>query len=297
MTAASTSEGLAFVEEHEIVGDKSEYTYLEGTEFRRTMREGVLTGDFPNWKGYWKRQGGGWVHARKAYVRACQEAERLGASFVSGDEAGRVMELLYDDTGGDVIGARTADGKEHFADRTILTAGAYADKLLDFEDQLRPTAWTLCHIKISDEELELYKDLPVMFNVERGMLCSVLRGKMLLIGDQDSSWNLTKTSTSSRSATSILGTRISPTRHHSSMKERQLHHRRLYTIRYCRQLTQPLHIQPTPNEALPSLPTRSPSPPPPASVPSSKRRCQISLTALSLSLGSAGAPIRPIESS
>jgi len=174
VTAASTAEGLAFVEEHEIIGDKSDYTYLEGIEFRRTMREGVLTGDFPDWKGYWKQSGGGWVHARKAYVSACEEAERLGATFVSGDEIGRVTELLYDDAEGDVIGARTADGKEHLADRTILTAGAYADKLLDFENQLRPTAWTLCHIKISDEELELYKDLPVMFNVERGTFRSQL---------------------------------------------------------------------------------------------------------------------------
>ena len=119
VTAASTTEGLAFVEEREIVGDKSDYTYLEGTEFRRTMREGVLTGDFPNWKGYWKQSGGGWVHARKAYVSACEEAERLGATFLSGDEVGRVTELLYDDAGGDIIGARTADGKEHLADRTI----------------------------------------------------------------------------------------------------------------------------------------------------------------------------------
>ena len=48
VTAASTPEGLAFVEEHEIVGDQSDYTYLEGTDFRRTMRDGVLTGDFPD---------------------------------------------------------------------------------------------------------------------------------------------------------------------------------------------------------------------------------------------------------
>jgi len=104
-------------------------------------------------------------------VSACEEAERLGAWFISDDKVGRVTELLYDGPGSDVIGARTADGKEHLTDRTILTAGAYADKLLDFENQLRPTAWTLCHIKVSDDELELYKNLPVMFNVEGGTSC------------------------------------------------------------------------------------------------------------------------------
>lgn len=36
------------------------------------------------------------------------------------------------------------------------------------KNQLRPTAWTLAHIKMSPEEAKLYKDLPVLFNVERG---------------------------------------------------------------------------------------------------------------------------------
>lgn len=132
------------------------------------MREGILTGDFEGWKGWWKKKGGGWVHARKAMVSACKEAERMGVRFVSGVEEGKVVNFVVDDASRDVTGVQTADGKVWKADRTILTAGAYADALLDFKDQLRPTAWTLCHIKIEKEELELYKDLPVMFNVERG---------------------------------------------------------------------------------------------------------------------------------
>lgn len=164
------------MEEHEIVGDKSGYRYLEGVEFRQTMRPGVLTGEFEGWKGYWKKSGAGWVHARKAMVSACVEAERLGVVFVSGETEGKVVRLLYEngDGGGDggikgdVVGAQTADGKEWHAERVVLTAGPYADALLDFKGQLRPTAWTLCHIKMNEEELELYKDLPVMFNVERG---------------------------------------------------------------------------------------------------------------------------------
>ncbi|KAJ5396836.1 hypothetical protein N7509_004949 [Penicillium cosmopolitanum] len=69
---------------------------------------------------------------------------------------------------GDVIGARTADDVVHRADHTILAAGAGSDRLLDFKKQLRPTAWTLSHIQMTAEESQLYRNLPVLFNVAKG---------------------------------------------------------------------------------------------------------------------------------
>ena len=135
-------------------------------EFRKTMPEGVLAGNFPGWQGYFKKTGAGWVHARKAMVSAATEAKRLGVRFVSGSSEGTVTGLVYE--GGDVVGARTADGREHRASRTILCAGANSNQLLDLENQLRPTAWTLAHIKLTAEEAKLYKDLPVLFNIEKG---------------------------------------------------------------------------------------------------------------------------------
>lgn len=146
-------------------------------DFRNTMPEGVLTGDFPGWKGWFKREGCGWVHARKALVATLLEAERLGVKLVTGNPCGAVQSLWFDDDDNDsdndgnrndVRGAITADGKHHLADRTILCAGANAPQLLDMKDQLRPTAWTLAHIQLTREETALYKNLPVLFNVERG---------------------------------------------------------------------------------------------------------------------------------
>ncbi|KAL1630893.1 hypothetical protein SLS54_000767 [Diplodia seriata] len=134
-------------------------------DFRATMPAGVLTGDFPGWSGVYKATGAGWVHARKALVAAATEAQRLGARYVTGDPCGRVEELVVE--AGDVRGARTADGKVWRADRTVLCAGATAPQLVDMRDQLRPTAWTLAHIKMTPEEARLYKDLPVLFNIER----------------------------------------------------------------------------------------------------------------------------------
>jgi sarcosine oxidase/L-pipecolate oxidase len=81
-----------------------------------------------------------WVFARAALGAVHVEAERLGVEFVAGSPKGKLEVLLYSDDGSTVLGARTADGVEHTADRAILAAGANSDLLFDFERQLRPTA-------------------------------------------------------------------------------------------------------------------------------------------------------------
>ena len=83
-----------------------------------------------------------------------------------GEQCGKVDKLIYE--ANDVKGAVTADGKQHRADRVILAAGANANAIFDMKDQLRPTAWTLAHIKMTPEEVKLFKNLPVLFNIERG---------------------------------------------------------------------------------------------------------------------------------
>lgn len=135
-------------------------------DFRATMPEGVLTGDFPGWDGWWKKTGSGWVHARKAMQNAAKEATNLGVKFIVGERIGLVEALIYENS--DIKGALTGDGVRHVADRTILCAGANACALFDMKDQLRPTAWTLAHIKLTSQEAELYRNLPVLFNIELG---------------------------------------------------------------------------------------------------------------------------------
>jgi sarcosine oxidase / L-pipecolate oxidase len=167
IVAATSDAALAHLNSRDGPTEAGGWTRLDNSEdFRRTMPEGVLTGDFPGWRGWWKQRGAGWVHARKSMESAAAEAVRLGVEFVTGEEAGRVERLLYEAS--DVRGAVTADGAEHRADRTILCAGANAGLLFDMKDQLRPTAWTLAHIRMTPEELELYRNLPVLFNIERG---------------------------------------------------------------------------------------------------------------------------------
>lgn len=136
-------------------------------QFRATMPRGVLQGEFKGWRGFWKKDGAGWVFARGALVAAFEEATNLGVTFITGKKAGAVQSLVFSGSN-KVKGAVTTDGKEHIADVTILAAGAGADQLLDFKKQLRPTAWTLAHIPLDNEKKKLFENLPVLFNIEKG---------------------------------------------------------------------------------------------------------------------------------
>lgn len=137
-------------------------------DFHQTMPEGVLQGGFSGWRGFWKQGGAGWVYASGALKAMHAESVQLGVNFVTGDPAGFVEALLYRQNMKAISGARTADGTHHTARHTILSAGANSDRLLDFEGQLRPTAWTLAHIPLSTDEAAQYKDLPVLYGVDRG---------------------------------------------------------------------------------------------------------------------------------
>ncbi|KAJ5668213.1 uncharacterized protein N7477_006783 [Penicillium maclennaniae] len=167
IVSGSTPALIQHIKEDEIDSSEGDFIALEtAQDFRNTMPPGVLTGDFPGWKGWFSKEGAGWIHAQKAMVSAYSEAKRLGVSFVVGDSTGNVVKLVYQD--GDVIGANTADGTVHRADHVILAAGAGSDRLLDFKKQLRPTAWTLSHIRMTPEEAKRYRNLPVLFNIAKG---------------------------------------------------------------------------------------------------------------------------------
>lgn len=165
--AASSPEGIEHVRNEEGTEGPQWVELKTKEDFRGTMPDGVLTGEFPSWRGWWKKAncGAGWVHARKAMESAASAAASLGVDFVSG-AAGHVVKLLIEDKV--VKGVETRDVKQHRADKTILCAGANSASLLDMKGQLLPKAWTLAHIRLSEDEVKLYRGLPVLFNCERG---------------------------------------------------------------------------------------------------------------------------------
>ncbi|EDU49276.1 DadA Glycine D-amino acid oxidase deaminating [Pyrenophora tritici-repentis] len=135
-------------------------------DFQKTMPEGVLQGELPGWRGFWKKQGAGWVFASGTLKAMHQEAVNLGVHFVTGTE-GKTEEFLYT-SNNTIRGAKTANGGEYTAEHIILSAGANSERLLDFKKQLRPTAWTLAHLPLSADEAARYRNLPVLYGVDRG---------------------------------------------------------------------------------------------------------------------------------
>lgn len=119
-------------------------------------------GTLPGWRGYFQRNEGGWVHAANTMKAVANEIRRLGGKFVT-DE---ISSLLFE--AGSVKGCRICTGKEYFADKTILSTGASSVKFLDFKNQLMAKCWTLGHIKLSTEESERFKDIPVIRSLEGG---------------------------------------------------------------------------------------------------------------------------------
>ncbi|KAF2419753.1 fructosyl amine:oxygen oxidoreductase [Tothia fuscella] len=134
----------------------AEHVYEPVNAFKDTMPGGVLTRDFP-----------GWVAAKKTVEAVFKESQRMGVKSLTGHQ-GKVEILIFNDSNTDITGAETADGTSHYADCVILAAGANSDFLLDFEKQLRPTAWTLAHIPLTDDEAKVYRNLPVLYGVDRG---------------------------------------------------------------------------------------------------------------------------------
>jgi sarcosine oxidase/L-pipecolate oxidase len=165
--AAATPTGYRSCLEYRESED-AELVPLEGKEFRATMPEGVLTGDFAGWKGFWKKKGAGWVEASKVLTAMYDEACKLGVNFICGQKIGRVEKLLYSDSIASLLGAITIDGKQHTADTVVLAAGANSAQLFAFEHQLLPKAWTLAHIPLPASEARIYKDLPVLYACDRG---------------------------------------------------------------------------------------------------------------------------------
>ncbi|KAL4940608.1 hypothetical protein BDV06DRAFT_213326 [Aspergillus oleicola] len=197
MAASQESAQHELIDEY-IAGYKNKVRLLNtAEEFRTTMPKGILTGEFPNWKGFFRESGAGWVFARGALEAAFHEASRLGVRFVTGAIDGSVERLLYTGDGNDVVGVQTADGRKHKGDRIILCAGANSDQLLDFQQQLRPTAWTLAHIQMTVEERKLWKDLPVLFNVNRGFFIEpdAENGELKLVDEHPGYCNFVRDST------------------------------------------------------------------------------------------------------
>ncbi|RDW77632.1 putative fructosyl amino acid oxidase [Coleophoma cylindrospora] len=139
--------------------------YMPHDEIRKRWPR--VSGKMSGWKVLWN-SAAGWVDARGALTAMAQAAIRNGVEYISGD-AGYVTTLLFDNDK-NCIGVQTADGKKYMADEIIIAAGASAGSLLDFHGQLVAKGHTVGHLQLTAAEAEYYKGLPLVDQLEQGMM-------------------------------------------------------------------------------------------------------------------------------
>lgn len=109
---------------------QAERLQLEEIAQRWPLLQGTETSGFSS--SYFNPEAG-WCDAAPATASLMSAAEKKGVNRITA----QVVELLLDSQTGRVRGAKTADGVEHLADKTILAAGAWTSSLLSpIEDHL-----------------------------------------------------------------------------------------------------------------------------------------------------------------
>ena len=141
-----------------------DYRYIDTPEqFREYLP--ILKGELQGWRGFVLDQDNGWIHARNSLIDAYKEAKRLGVQFYFGED-GEIVDVEYGKN--EVVSIIAKSGKKYTGEKYVMTLGASAVKILNFESQLEAKCFTLVHIKVTDEEAKDFKGLPVVFNSERG---------------------------------------------------------------------------------------------------------------------------------
>lgn len=150
------------------------YPSLAFAHDRRQAQVGIYAdgqstpkGRTPTFRGIYNGNAG-WVESTNAMLILKRECERLGVEFVAG-ESGAVVEFVRDPVNPTkVVGVRTANGTIWRSEKVIVAVGAYSETLLDFKGQLQASGYCVSHIRMTEEQYQRYKDLPVLNIARRG---------------------------------------------------------------------------------------------------------------------------------
>ncbi|KAH6965286.1 FAD dependent oxidoreductase [Fusarium venenatum] len=158
-----------WLENAKVLADK---TGREGVEYlsQEEMKEKwpALTGDFPGWTNLFSPQAG-WVPSGQALLRMAKAAEAMGVRYITGP-SGQIKTLVYDENK-TCKGAIAANGRYHFADKIIVSAGASLPALINgARTDVRAETSVICVIKLEPDEIEKYKDIPIIDDFEQGII-------------------------------------------------------------------------------------------------------------------------------
>lgn len=148
-TAALTRNGLPWSKIVDAAAAKKNYPTLSGELAS------------PGFFGYSNEQSG-WVDASKAVAQLRDECLELGVSFICG-HAGTAVGF-ENDSHNAIISVRTLSGGPVSGDHFVLSAGAWSSGLVHMYNSTLSAAQTVGYIRLTESEMEKYKDLPIYTN-------------------------------------------------------------------------------------------------------------------------------------
>ncbi|WRT64455.1 uncharacterized protein IL334_001387 [Kwoniella shivajii] len=106
---------------------------------------------------------GGWVNASAAVNKLYSDLRALGGELVAGAE---MEELLLNSDKTDVRGVRLKDGRDFFAEHTIIAMGSWTAAHPTLHDivpngLITATGQTIAGVQLSPEEIQRYANIPV----------------------------------------------------------------------------------------------------------------------------------------
>ena len=135
------------------------------------------TGPLTGFKGYFNRIAG-YAHSADTVRGTWEHCANRGVKFIMGEQAGKAVELLYDNTTaftspstgsgpresdgkGRCVGVKTADGKRHMADLTICALGAYGASLIPSLGKFAVArCWSVAHVQLTEAETDYLRGIP-----------------------------------------------------------------------------------------------------------------------------------------
>lgn len=103
----------------------------------------------------------GYGHASNSLLKVYEEAKRLGVKFIFGSK-GNARKVVNNSS------IQVESGEIYSADKILIAAGAATGFIVDLQDQIRALGLFVTHIKLSPEEYNTYKDIPIFFSAEYG---------------------------------------------------------------------------------------------------------------------------------
>jgi len=119
----------------------------------------------PGFFGYTNTQAG-WADAHMAVRQLRDDCLDLGVSFICG-RAGTVVRFETR-SDGQILAVRTLADTSFEGDCFILAAGAWASSLAPFYGSTLSTAQVVGYVRLTEEEVERYAELPIYINFSTG---------------------------------------------------------------------------------------------------------------------------------